>query len=229
MSSKNKWEKILGCTFLLIALAMSARGQDARFTNNQYNVAFQPPPGWVPTILVQYEGPQRQEGMHPALNLTAVESLTDVSEQGANKLADDFVAEFTGEGFEDAKILGRRKLTIAGLEALQIDLSFGAGESPIQIRRVFIPAKQQNRTYIFTLSDRADRFGESAPLADAAIASFSFPQTAGAAAGTTPAGAKAPASSLLLILLGVLALAVVVGIAYLLSRKRPESEAGSSQ
>src|SRR5262249_12384803 len=186
MSCKNRRAKILGCALLLSAMPIGARAQDTRFTNSQYNVAFQPPPGWVPTILVQYEGPPRQEGMHPALNLTAVDSLEDLSEAGANKLADQFVAQFSGEGFEDAKLLGRHKLTVAGLESWQIDLSFRGDEYPIQIRRVIIPAKQQNRTYMFTLSDSADRFGESSPLADAAIASFAFPQTTGAAAPSQP-------------------------------------------
>jgi hypothetical protein len=213
-----------------VALCIGAAAQDTRFTNNQYGVAFQPPSGWAPTILVQYEGPQRPDGGHPALSLSADDHLTDISEEGTNKLADDFLAEFS-EGFEDAKIIGRRKLLVAGLDALQMDLSFKGDEAVIQIRRVFVPVKQQNRTYIFTLSDSTDHFNESAAAGDNAAASFAFLQTGaqtGPAAVVPPAsGVKSSAYNLMLVLIGLAALAIVVGTAYLLTRKR--RDAGSSE
>jgi hypothetical protein len=230
MSSKNRWSKLIACALLVIAPAMGTAAQDTRFTNNQYNVAFQPPSGWAPTILVQYEGPQRPDGGHPALSLSADDHLIDISEDGTNKLADEFLAEFS-EGFEDAKIIGRRKLPVAGLDALQMDLSFKGDLGVIQIRRVFIPVKQQNRTYIFTLSDSTDHFGESDAAGDNAVASFAFLQTGsqpGTGAAVPPAsGGKSPAYNLMLVLIGLAALAIVVGTAYLLTRKR--HDAGSSE
>ena len=230
MSSKSRWSKIIACTLLVIALSLGAAAsqleQDTRFTNNQYSVAFQPPSGWVPTILVQYEGPQRPDGGHAALNLSADDHLIDISEEGTNKLADDFVAEFS-EGFEDTKMIARRKLPVAGLDALQMDLSFKGDLGVIQIRRVFIPVKQQNRTYIFTLSDSSDHFGESAPAGDNAVASFTFLQTGAAAAVPAASGGKSPAFNLMLVLIGLAALAIVLGTAYLLTRKR--HDAGSSE
>jgi hypothetical protein len=225
MFSKNRWSKIIGCALLVIVPSIGAAAQDTRFTNNQYDVAFQPPSGWAPTILVQYEGPQRPDGGHPALSLSADDHLTDISEEGTNKLADDFLAEFS-EGFEDAKIIGRRKLLVAGLDALQMDLSFKGDEAVIQIRRVFVPVKQQNRTYIFTLSDSTDHFNESAAAGDNAVASFTFLQTGAGAVVPPASGGKSSAYNLMLVLIGLAALAIVVGTAYLLTRRR--HDAGSS-
>jgi hypothetical protein len=226
MSSKNRWSEIIGCALLVIAPSIGAAAQDTRFTNNQYGVAFQPPSGWAPTILVQYEGPQRPDGGHPALSLSADDSLIDIGDAGTNKLADDFLAEFS-EGFEDAKIIARRKLPVAGLDALQMDLSFKGDLGVIQIRRVFIPVKQQNRTYIFTLSDSAEHFGESSAAGDNAVASFAFLQMGaqtGAGAAVPPAsGGKSSAYNLMLVLIGLAALAIVLGTAYLLTRKRHDA------
>jgi hypothetical protein len=226
MSSKNRWSKIIGCALLVVVPSIGAAAQDTRFTNSQYSVAFQPPSGWVPTILVQYGGPREQDGGRPTLGLSADDSLIDIGEEGTNKLADDFVAQFS-EGFEDTKIIGRRKLLVAGLDALQMDLSFKGDDDVIQIRRVFIPVKQQNRTYIFDLSDRADHFGESSAAADNAVASFAFLQMGaqtGAGAAVPPAsGGKSSAYNLMLVLIGLAALAIVLGTAYLLTRKRHDA------
>src|SRR5215471_19329918 len=177
MPYKDKWPKIIRCAALVVKmvvmvvmlvaiLTMSIRAQDTRFTNNQYSVAFQPPAGWLPTLLVQYEGPQRQDGGHPALSLSADDRLIDIGEEGATKLVDEFVAEFSEQGFEDVKMLARRKFLVAGLDAFQMDLGFKGEEAAVEIRRVFVPVKQQNRTYIFTLSDNAADFAESAAAAD---------------------------------------------------------------
>jgi hypothetical protein len=85
---------------------------------------------------------------------------------------------------------------------------------------VFVPVKQQNRTYIFTLSDNADHFPESAAAGDNAIASFALLQMGVAAAVPPAPTTKTAAFNLLLVLIGIAALAVVIGAGYLLTRQR---------
>jgi hypothetical protein len=202
-----------------IASAMAAQySADTRFTNSQYNVSFQPPPGWNADILVRYLGPQRQDSTAPTLNLVVHGSAVVLNEQEINRLTNELMSGLTEQGAENVQLVDRRLIKIAGTDALQIDIAY-TSDVQMRMRQVYIPVNDQNRTFLFTFVDTNEHFAETVSPAERAIASFSVsrqPTTVQSQSGT-----QEGFYTLLLVVIGMIALAVVIGGTYLLLQKRP--------
>lgn len=203
--------------------------QTTRYSNRDYGVSFQPPPGWVEDenknipdeVLVQYVGPRRADGSRPAINLAVQDSVMGMSDQEVDRAVKDLYEDMRNGGLEGVKILGQRKTNIAGFDAFQIDLEYLLEDKPIRSRYTYIPVAEHRRTYQLTYADRAENFDETAPVAEGTFKSFvpvvSRPPSAQSA---SPAGESGNDWTLLLIILGVAALALVLGALYLLLQRR---------
>ena len=205
--------------------------QTPRYSNRDYGVSFQPPPGWVEDenrnipeeVLVQYIGPRRADGSRPAINLAVQDSVMALSDQEVDRAVKELYQDMRNGGLEGVKILGQRKTNIAGFDAFQIDLEYLLEDKPIRSRYTYIPVAEHRRTYQLTYADRAEYFDEIAPVAEGAFKSFvpvvSRPPSA---QSPLPAAEESGDWTLLLIILGVAALALVLGALYLLfARRRP--------
>jgi hypothetical protein len=210
---------IICFAFLIAALGLTTRmvaqTEATRFTNPQCKVSFQPPAGWEPSILVQYVSPPRDDGGRAVLTLTTQHALVDLSDQGMDELANESSAQMSGEAVDGPQVTGRKKVSISGLAAVELELSYKVDGTPMRLRHTYIPVSSQGSTYLFTVEDVADRFAESATLADKAINSFSLDSDASSASpigspGPTPV--KSTAARLLPFALTA-AIALLVGIA----------------
>jgi hypothetical protein len=214
-----KAQILIGVAALCSCFA-TAHAQDARFTNNQHGISFQPPAGWKADPIAQYISPQRADGGAAMLSLFSEENALDISDNRIEALAREVREEISREGLEDAQIADRRKRAISGRDALQLDATYKVGDIQMRLRRVYIPVREQNRTYMFMFVDTAQQFEQSAATAEAAINSFALAgqPSSGAQASREPSGRRVPV--LLLILLGVAALALMLGAGYMLMRRR---------
>lgn len=212
--------QILIVVATLISCFVTARAQDARFTSNQYGVSFQPPAGWKADPIAQYVSPQRADGGGAMLSLLSEETALDISDNRIEALAREVREEIAREGLEGAQIADQRKRTISGRDALQLDATYRVGDIAMRLRRVYIPVREQNRTYMFMFVDTAQQFDGSIAAVDAAINSFMLGnQPAGQQQSQAePTGRKVPVA--LLVLLGVAALALILGAGYLLMQRR---------
>jgi hypothetical protein len=213
---------------MLLGLFISAvaQPQEARYTNPQLGVSFQPPSGWTADNVVRYLGPEREDGTWPVLTLISHDSALDLSESGTEALSQEMIDTLEGQGIGNVQVSDQRKRTIAGFDAYQLDLTYQQGGVPIRQRLVYVPVAEHKRTYLFTLVDTARRFNESASSVESAVSSFtpavSRSGDPGARPGTVTPDANDGAGmwTLPLVLLGVIALAMVVGAIYLLLRRR---------
>jgi hypothetical protein len=206
---------------LLVAPVVIAQSQEARYANTQLGVSFQPPPGWTADNVVRYLGPEREDGTWPVLTLISHDSALDLSDAGTESLSREMIDTLEGQGAGNVQVADRRKRTISGLDAFQMDLTYQQGGVPVRQRLVYLPVAEHRRTYLFTLVDTAKRFNESAPAVESAVASFTPAVSRSADAGPQ-ASAETGAGmwTLPLVVLGVIALGVVIAAIYLLVRKR---------
>jgi hypothetical protein len=206
---------------LLLASVAFAQPQESRYSNPQLGVSFQPPSGWTADNVVRYLGPEREDGTWPVLTLVAHDSALDISDSGTDALAREMIDTLEGQGIGNVQVSDRRKRSIAGLDAFQMDLTYQQGGVPVRQRQIYVPVAEHKRTYLFTLVDNAKRFNESAPSVESAVASFT-PAVSRAADTSPRTGAYSGAGmwTLPLVLLGVIALCMVIGAIYLLLRKR---------
>ena len=216
--------RVAGSVIIAAALAfpcsIASKAQDTRYTNSQYGIAFQPPAGYTPEALVRYLGPPREDGTSSVLTLIADESLVDLSDKGIDALSKEMRDTLADQGMEAIQISDRRKRSIAGFDALQMDLTYKAGGALIRQRQVYIPISDHKRTYLFTFIDATQHFDESIAAAESAIASFAPSAPTGAAADARQDG-RAIATRWPLIVLGIMALALIIGATYLLTRRQP--------
>jgi hypothetical protein len=215
--------KIAGSLVIAAALAfcsIAALAQDARYTNSQYGISFQPPAGYTPENIVRYLGQPRADGTSPVLTLIADETLVDLSDQGIDALSKEMRDILADQGMEGIQVADRRKRNVAGFDAWQMDLSYKRGGASIRQRQVYVPVINHKRTYLFTFIDAAQHFDQSVAAAETAIASFA-PAASSSATGEVKQSGAARPYTLPLIILGALALAIVVAATYLLMRKRP--------
>jgi hypothetical protein len=154
------------------------------------------------------------------LSLLTEERVLDISDNGVEALAREVREEISREGMEDVQVADRRKRTISGRDALQLDATYKVGDTGMRLRRVYIPVREQNRTYMFMLVDTAQQFEQSAAAADAAINSFAIAGQPAGDARTTAEPGRRTIPVLLLALLGIAALALVLGAGYLLLQRR---------
>ncbi len=219
----QKASRAVAILFLALYCA-AAQAQETRYV--EYGFSFQPPPGWQEDraasgdVRVQYLGPKRNDGSQAKLNLTTQNYAVSLSDQQVNAIADEMVANSKGLGWRDVQVTDRRKISIGGIEAFQMDMTFNQNRIPGRLRYVFIPVTEHKRTYVFYFVDTAENFDETAPAAAAAINSFSpaISRAPGASplAGETDSGLPRWA----LITIAILASLVVITAAYLLLRKR---------
>jgi hypothetical protein len=207
----------------VVAPAAAAQNENARFTDGQAGLSFQPPAGWTPEHILRYRGPKRDDDTFPALVVTWFDSAFVLSDSNIEAFMQDLRAELTGSGLQSVRVIGSQKRSVAGREALQVDVAYQDGKVPVQQREVIVPASSQARTYQFTFKDAAVHFDQSAAAAEGSILSFTLGAVADASAAQTgqrpdPEGA-ADSSNLLLFVVGALALIIVVGAAYLLLRR----------
>jgi hypothetical protein len=210
---------------LIIAAALSflcsvtSQAQDNRYTNNQYGISFQPPAGYTPEAVVRYLGQPRADGTSSVLTLIADESLVELSDKGIDTLSKEMRDTLEDQGMGAIQISDRRKRTVAGFDALQMDLSYKAGEASIRQRQVYIPISEHKRTYLFTFVDAPQHFDQSVAAAESAIASFAPAASGGPAASAVKQDDGAMANRGPLIILGILALALIIAATYLLMRR----------
>jgi hypothetical protein len=209
---------LAGILFAQVAVAQS---QETRYANPQLGVSFQPPSGWTADNVVRYLGPERDDGTWPVLTLISHDSALDLSDSGTAALAQEMIDTLEGQGIGNVQVSDRRKRSVSGFDAFQMDLTYQQGGIPIRQRLVYVPVAEHRRTYLFTLVDTARRFNESAPSVENAIASFTPSVSRAADAGLEP-GPQGGAGmwTLPLVLLGVIALAMIIGAVYLLVRNR---------
>lgn len=207
---------------VLAAGPAAAQAQDARYTNGQYGISFQPPAGYTPENIVRYLGQPRTDGTWPVLTLIADESLVDLSDQGVEALLKEMRATLADQGMEAIQVADRRRRNVASLDAWQMDLTYKRGAASIRQRQVYVPVSDHKRTYLFTFIDAAQHFDQSVASAETAIASFS--PAAPAAGGETKQGGGAKPYTLPLIILGAIALAIIIAATYLLTRRRPAAD-----
>lgn len=204
----------------LTACAAMAQAQDNRYTNSQYGISFQPPAGYTPENLVRYLGQPREDGTWPVFTLIADESLVDLSDKGTDALSKEMRDTLADQGMDAIQIADRRKRSVAGFDAWQMDLIYKRGGASIRQRQVYVPISDHNRTYLFTFIDAAQHFDQSVAAAENAIASFA-PAAQGSARAETAQSGGSKSYTLPLIILGAIALAIIIAAAYLLMRKRP--------
>ena len=215
--------------FALVALCCAiALAQDTRFV--EYGFSFQPPPGWQEDktaggdVRVLYLGPQRSDRTQARLNLTIQNYTVALNDRDINSLADGLIANSKSIGWKDPQIVDRRKIPVAGVEALQMDVAYDQDRVPMRLRQVYVPVADHKRTYLFTFADKAESFDETAPAAQAAINSFS-PATTRASATSTDASEQSSSGlpRWALILIAAIALIVIIAAAYLLMRKQSQA------
>ncbi|MFP5263778.1 MAG: hypothetical protein ACLGJB_18000 [Blastocatellia bacterium] len=212
---------------MVIAAALAlcpaaARAQEARYTNSQYGISFQPPAGYTPESVVRYLGQPRADGTWPVLTLIADESLVDLSDQGVEALLKEMRATLADQGMEAIQVADRRRRNVASFDAWQMDLTYKRGAASIRQRQVYVPVSDHKRTYLFTFIDAAQHFDQSVAAAETAITSFAPAASPAQGGGVERAGAKP--YTLPLIVLGALALAIIIAAAYLLTRRRPAAD-----
>jgi hypothetical protein len=228
----TKVVSLILCALAFAVLRLSAvEAQEARYANDQYGISFQPPPGWIKDdeaggdVLVQYLGPQRADRTRPVLNLTAQNSVMGLTDDEISSLVSELTTDFDARGMQDARVTDRRKMTVAGFDALQLSLTYNRGSDPTEARQVYVPVPEHSRTYLFTFIDTPDHIGQSWPAASSAINSFTL---AGARPTSTPT--KSPVAggagdfTLLLVITGFVALAVILGAIYLLLQRRKDAQ-----
>jgi hypothetical protein len=211
--------RVIIAAVLALQYFIAAQAQDARYTNSQYGISFQPPAGYTPETVVRYLGQPRGDGSSPVLTLIADDYLVDLSDKGIDALSSQMRGTLADQGVEAIQINDRRKRNVAGFDAFQMDLTYKDGRASIRQRQVYIPVNDHRRTYLFTFIDASQHFDQSVAAAETAIASFT------PAAPTSPvADAKQDATAIAnrwpLIVLGILALAVIIAATYLLLRRR---------
>ncbi|HEY7912247.1 MAG TPA: hypothetical protein VIG62_10085 [Blastocatellia bacterium] len=201
----------------------AAQDQNSRFTDGQAGLSFQPPAGWTPEHILRYRGPKRDDETFPALVVTWFDSAFVLSDSNIEAFTQDLRAELTSSGFQSVRVTGSQKRSVAGREALQVDVTYQDGKVPVQHREVIVPASSQGRTYQFTFKDAAVHFDQSAAAAEASISSFTLgaiTDLPAAQSGQRPdQPGAADSNNLLLFVVGALALIIVVGAAYLLLRR----------
>jgi hypothetical protein len=209
----------------VILCQSSTRAEDGRFV--EYGFSFQPPAGWQQDntadadVRVQYAGPQREDKSQPRLNLTIQDYAINITDEQIEQLVREMLDQLKSLGMKDAQMADRRKITVSGYDALQMDLAYTQDNTPMRLRQVYIPVAEHKRTYLYTFVDAARYFDQSVAAAQNAINSF-------APAGSSPARSDVKQDAndgagmwtLLLVLLGLVALAIIVGAAYLLIRRR---------
>lgn len=224
---KKRLKNLIACSIMAFAIAPvlletgAAQAQDTRYTNNQYGISFQPPSEWTPDILTRYLGPRRDDGTQPTLNLVAHSYTMTLNDQETNALTDEMLDQLESQGMREARVADRRKTTISGLEALQIDLTYKERAVPMRLRQIYVPVVEHKRTYLFTFIDTAQHFAKSASAVDSAVASFTPAITRDSTGGTqSPADTQANSYTLLLVIIGFIALLAIIGAAYLLLRRQ---------
>jgi hypothetical protein len=215
---------LLAAVFALAtAPVAAAQDQNSRFTDGQAGLSFQPPAGWTPEHILRYRGPKRDDDTFPALVVTWFDSVFVLSDSNIEAFMQDLRAELTSSGLQAVRVIGSQKRSVAGREALQVDVTYQDGKVPVQQREVIVPASSQARTYQFTFKDAAVHFDQSAAAAEGSISSFTLGAIADASAaqsGQRPdQQGGTDSSNLLLFVVGALALIIVVGAAYLLLRR----------
>jgi hypothetical protein len=214
---------LTGLAFLVLCCA-AAQAQETRYI--EYGFSFQPPAGWQEDraasgdVRVQYLGPRRNDRSQAKLNLTTQNYAVNLSDQQINAIADEMVANSQSLGWRDPQVTDRRKLTIGGIEALQMDMTFNQDRVPTRLRHLFVPVAEHKRTYVFTFVDTAANFDETAPAAVAAINSFSPAVSRSPLASTDATDAsESGLPRWALITIAALALIVIITAAYFLMRK----------
>jgi hypothetical protein len=204
---------------LFVAICVCAvEAQDNRNSSNQGGVCFQPPPGWTHQLL----GPERKDGSGPVLTVETQNTALNLSDNSLAALAKELRDGLSRDGAEGVQVSTAQKRNIAGRDAAQIDLNYKQANVAVRERRVYVPIGEQNRTYLFTMLDRAEHFDQSATAADTTINSFTLWAKARADTGwgDEEAAGGRRTSLPLLIALGVAALALIIGAGYMLLQKR---------
>ncbi len=225
--AKQKGVKVVIVVAVAVLCISTASAQDTRYSNKRYGISFQPPPDWVEDkgvrsdVLVQYLGPKREDNTRPVINLTALDNAISLDEDQIKAIESDLTAGFEDRGLSSARVVDRKKIKVSGFDALQMDLTYKQGDALVQSRQAYVPIQEHKRTYLFTFSDDARHFDESSSAAESALNSFaaqvSRPPIAN---GESPTGETSSSHTLFLALIGIMALAVVVGAGYLLLRGR---------
>ncbi|HVG21540.1 MAG TPA: hypothetical protein VNI02_21055 [Blastocatellia bacterium] len=218
--------RITGRVIISAALAfcaVAAQAQDARYTNSQYGISFQPPAGYTPENLVRYLGQPRADGTWPVLTLIADESLVDLSDKGTDALSKEMRDTLADQGMQAIQVDDRRKREVAGFDAWQMDLTYKRGAASIRQRQVYVPISDHKRTYLFTFIDAAQHFDQSVAAAETAIASFT-PAASPTASDEAKQGDGAKRYTLPLIILGAIALTIILAAIYLLTHSRPAAD-----
>jgi hypothetical protein len=199
----------------------AAQSQNARFNDVQSGYSFQPPQGWTPEHVLRYRGPGRDDNTFPALVMTSFDSAFVLSDSNIEAFAQDLRAELTDRGLQSVRVVSSQKRSVAGRDALQVDVTYQDGKVPVRQREVIVPVSSQSRTYQFTFKDAAVHFDQSAANAEGAISSFTLGAEAAAAqpAVRTDERGEPDSRNWLLIAVGALALMLIVGAAYLLLRR----------
>jgi hypothetical protein len=213
--------KIAGLVIIAAALGfccIAAQAQDTRYTNSQYGISFQPPAGYTSENIVRYIGEPRGDGTWPVLTLIADESLVDISDKGVDALSKVMLNTLADQGVEAIQVAEGRKRNVAGFDAWQMDLTYKRGGTSLRQRQVYVPVSDHKRTYLFTFIDAAQYFDQSVAAAESAIASFA-PAASRAESDEAKQSGAAKSYTLPLIILGALALAIIIGAAYLLMRR----------
>ncbi len=156
------------------------------------------------------------------LLLDIADTLINLSD--TNNLTKDIQDQLRRDEAEAVNVSDPQKRTVAGRDGLQIDVSYRRGKVSIRERRVYVPATEQSRTYVFTLMDRAEYFDQTAAAADPAISSFALTNQAGGRSGARDGDESKTGSGTiplaLGIILGSIALIVVLVSGFLLLRSR---------
>lgn len=209
----------------IFAVAVSplaaAQGQNARYNDAQAGYSFQPPQGWTPEHVLRYRGPNRDDNTFPALVITSFDSAFVLSDSNIEAFSEDLRAELTNSGLQSVRVVSSQKRSVAGRDALQVDVTYQDGKVPVRQREVIVPVSSQSRTYQFTFKDAAAHFDQSATAAEGAISSFTLGADAAASQPSSKADQQGEPYSRnwLLIAVGALALMLIVGAAYLLLRR----------
>ena len=218
-SDKKMSAPLIAAAALVLLCFVASAAQDTRYTNSEYGISFQPPAGYTRETLVRYLGEPRADGTSSVLTLIADESIIDLSDRGMDALSKEMRDTLADQGMDSIQIGDRRKRNVAGFDALQMDLTYKGGGASIKQRQVYIPVSDHKRTYLFTFVDAAQHFDQSVAAAESAIASFATSAAAPAAAAKQEG--EAMGNRWLLIALGIMALALIIGATYLLTRGRP--------
>jgi hypothetical protein len=155
------------------------------------------------------------------LSVETQNTALNLSDNSLAALAKEIRDSLSRDGADAVQVSTAQKRSVAGRDGAQIDLSYKQADLSVRERRIYLPVGEQNRTYLFTLYDRAEHFDQSAAAADATINSFTLSAQPGAGAGWGDEEASGRRLSLpLLIALGAIGLALIIGAGYLLLQKR---------